>query len=150
MEALLKQRIERLSHYPEGNDIRGIAKLVYGEEVLDRVRRGGHYCSDVSLCFAAKSSLSRTLKNLWEKGLVKKCKPIRRYGWFKENKELDRASFYGVLWQFLKAVSINENGLFVVEKIDFKTLPWKCHVWWMVTDKGKSLAEKLKQNEKTE
>jgi len=142
LAALSKQRVERMFHYPEGNDITGIAKLVYGEEVLDCARRGGHHCSDVSLCFAAKSSLSRTLNRLYQTGLVKKCKPIRHYGWFKRNNELDRGGFYGILWKFLKTVSINEKGLFVVEKLNFKDLPWKCHVWWMLTDRGRKLAEK--------
>jgi hypothetical protein len=127
-------------YYPEGNDIYSIAKKVFGDAVLDCERRGGHHCSDLRLAHAAKSSISRTLKNLFHKGLVKRCIPIYHYGWTRVHfRDGTTNGFYGKLrdLQFLKAASINEHGLCVVEKLAFKELPDRCHVWWILTEKGK-------------
>ena len=138
---------ERFSHFPEGNDIQGIARIVWGDEVFNCAKRGGHYCSDVTLCYAAKSSLSRVLKKLWQYGLVKRCKPIYHYGWYKpyidQNGE-KYSGFYGLIreLQFLRAISLTETGQYNVEKILFKSLPYHCRVWWILTDRGRKLAEK--------
>lgn len=138
-----KPREEYQYHPEEGNDTRGIAELVFGKEVFHCERRGGQYCFNITLCYAAKSSLSRVLKSLWLKGLVKRCRPIYRYGWHKADEDL--GPFYGKmrLMQFLRVVSIDEKGMFHLQELHFKQLPYRCRVWWMLTEKGKELAREV-------
>jgi hypothetical protein len=130
------------SDYPEGNDIAGIAVIVFGKAVLHVERRGGSYCGDVSLCYSAKSSLSRSLKQLHQKGLVKKCFPVYERGWiiFDDRNGVKRR-YYGVRNKALKATWKDDKGLWVVEWLAFRSLPGGCHVWWMLTERGKDLIE---------
>ena len=63
----------------------GIAELVYGEEVFNRERRGGPKLQmGPKICYAAKSSLSRSLNGLWKKGIVKKGLAEYNSFWYKE------------------------------------------------------------------
>ena len=126
--------------YPEGHNLEEIATVVFGKDVLNVERRGGHYCTGISICYAAKSSLSRTLKQLHQKGLVKKCIPVYNRGWIKrEDVDGSPICFYGTKDKALKVTSKNDSGLWVVEWLSFRYLPSGCHVWWMLTDKAKGL-----------
>lgn len=119
-------------YYPEGHSINEIALLIYGSKALTNYSIGNQIKAPV------KSSLSRSLKQLHHKGLVKKGVPIYRYGWI-INEDLDGSAikYYGKIESFLKATSKNDNGLWHVESLSFKSLPDGCHVWWMLTGKAK-------------
>ena len=129
--------------FSEGNNYEGIAKSVYGNSVLHRWKRGGHFCDGVSICYAVKSSLCRSLKSLFEKGMVKKCHPIYRRGWRKAEYPEETSFYDRKLSSVLRAVSINEDGKDRVESIilQWKKLPYRCHVWWMLTEKGEKYAK---------
>lgn len=129
---------EKCGYYPsEGNNVKGIAKCVYGEEVLDCESRGGYYVQNLGVCYAAKSSLSRVLKRLWEKGLVKKCKPIYESFWMKAGTgRYGGPGYWRRQLMYLKAVSII-SGRYHVEEVSANQLPDRTHIWWMLTEKGK-------------
>ena len=146
LKALNQPQTEDTKYYPCGNHVLGIAKIVYGETVLNCERRGGHYCSDVSLAYAAKTVLSRVLNGLWKKGLVKKCKPIYHYGWETfEDRDGSIHGCYGKIHElkFLRCVWLNESKLWHIEKLPFKDLPVYCHVWWMLTEKGEHVLKEV-------
>jgi len=133
LTALLELKPQEEYCPKEGNNIEGIASIVYGEEVFGCERRGGHACVDLSVCYAAKSSLSRALKSLWKKGLVKKCKPIYESYWVKGNES--GVGFYNRELVHLRAVSIDFDR-YRIEEISVKHLPDRTHVWWLLTEKG--------------
>ena len=152
LEVLSKQRPrESYDYYPEeGNDTRGIASMVYGEKVLKRERVGGNYCSDISIAYSAKSSLSRALKSLWNKGLVKRCKPRYRRYWHKPDdwdRERGRSiGFYGADLMGLNDSWVNEKGIYCTDYIrasSFSKLPRRTKEWWILTDSGKDVFEEL-------
>ena len=126
-------------YYPEGHNLEEIATVVFGKDVFNVERRGGRYVGDVNICYAAKSSLSRTLKNLWQKELVKKCQPIYIRKWqHLEDRDGSILKFYGIAQRYLRIIWLR-YGRYVVEELDFQFLPDRCHVWWMLTDKAKGL-----------
>ena len=144
LEALSQPRSkDKYEHYPdEGNDQKGLGKLVFGDDVLNCERRGGHFCSDISMCYATRSSLSRILKQLFLKGLVKRCEPIYYYGWTPRYDE-NSCGYYGKTKRFLRAISI-EYGRYKIEEWPFRELPYRCHVWWILTEKAKHVLADLK------
>ena len=151
LKALSKQRpMESYDYYPkEGNDTCGLASMVYGQQALNCERVGGRYVSNLSIAYSVKSSLSRTLKNLWKKGIVKKCLPEYRRYWHKPN-ERDRETigggFYGADLKGLNASWINEDGVHCTSFIrasGFYSLPHRTRVWWIPTDRGKDVIEEI-------
>jgi hypothetical protein len=132
--------------FPEGNNAEGIAKLVFGEAVFNRERRGGHYCDDITLCYAAKSSLSRIFQSLFKKGLVAKCKPRRRGGIVTAQDGVDHVIHYYSpnAWKWLQGCWISEHGNILYDKRCCHSLPYKCHQWYMLTPYGKQIVESLK------
>lgn len=133
-------------YYPdEGSDVKGIAKILYGSDVFGCERRGGRICMDLqgSVCYAVKASLSRTLKQLFRKGLVKRCKPIYASFWVKANPEYESGGYYTRRIRYLRAISIHNGGKYRVEEIQCRELPERCHVWFMLTDEGKEQAGRL-------
>jgi hypothetical protein len=95
---------EHSKGYPEGSDEYGIAATVWGSDVLNTEKRGGYFCGDVSLAYAARSSLSRVLKRLLFRGLVKKCKPVYQRGWVRGMLPSgEKYGYYGLAAQFLRA-----------------------------------------------
>ncbi len=150
LKALFEKRVAEYGNYPnEGNNVEGITKIVYGDRALNCEKAGGHYVSDVSVCYSAKSSLSRTLKSLWMKGMVKKCHPRYRRYWHKPNewnRERVGGGFYGADLMGLDASWINEEGISYTNYIrasGFSQLPHRTRVWWILTDKGKDVVEEI-------
>uniref|UniRef100_A0A6M3LY08 Uncharacterized protein n=1 Tax=viral metagenome TaxID=1070528 RepID=A0A6M3LY08_9ZZZZ len=151
LEALSKQRPrESYEYYPkEGNDTCGLAAMVYGQGALNCERVGGNICSGVSVAYSAKSSLSRALKSLWMKGMVKKCHPRYRRYWHKPN-EWDRergdVGFYGADLTGLNASWVNEEGVHCTDYVrasGFSQLPHRTRVWWILTDREKDIVEDI-------
>lgn len=135
--------------HPEGNDVEGIAGLVFGEKVLNCEKPGGHYCTGRSVCYSAKSSLSRTLHMLWLKGFVKYCKPIYRYAWHPADPESDSVGFYGKTSKTLRCAELRGDGhLWTTDELfPLKTeLPHRTHVWWKLTERGREKALELKES----
>lgn len=126
---------------PEGNDTAGIAEAVWEKHMSD----------------SAKTSLSRSLKKLYEKGLVKKGVPIYSYGWRKRDKDIpDSTGIWGridkdsylLTTEILPGGYVNKERLpFVVEEGEpnfwgqrnrrYMELPYGMKKWWMLTSKGK-------------
>jgi hypothetical protein len=129
-------------NYPEGSDEFGIASTIWGDQVLNRESRGGHFCGDVSLAHSARSSLSRTLKQLLFKGLVKKCKPVYQRGWVRGTliSSGEKYGLYDIVSKFLRAQWLGDSG-WRYEKLNFERLPRGCHVWWQLTEKGKEVKQ---------
>ena len=130
-----------------GSDYEGIAEIVFGDSVLHTDKKNGHFCTDLSVCYAAKASLCRSLKNLFKKGLVKKCHPIYRRGWQKPDewdKEHGIGAFYTKVSEELRVTCVNEQGQTSNETLrigQYQHLPHRCHVWWMLTEKGMKYAK---------
>lgn len=151
LKALSKQRpSESYEYYPkEGNDTCGLASMVYGQNVLNCAQVGGYYTSNLSVAYSAKSSLSRTLKNLWRKGIVKKCHPEYRSYWHKPDergRERGDVGFYGADLKGLNASWLNEEGDQCTDHIQaysFSQLPPRTRVWWIPTDRGKDVIEEI-------
>jgi len=149
LEALSKQRPrDSYEYYPkEGNDTCGLASMIYGQKVLNCAQVGGHYCSNLSVAYSAKSSLSRALKSLWRKGMVKKCRPRYRRYWHKADewqREAGLGGFYGADLTGLNASWLNEEGVHCTDYIwasGFSELPTRTRVWWIPTDVGKVRAK---------
>jgi hypothetical protein len=118
--------------YPEGHGTNELAVLVYGSKALT------HYSMGDEITSSVKTSLSRVLKQLFEKGCVRRCKPVYHYGWIK----LYGASiggYYGVIEKKLKVIWRQKDGSYVGEWRQFEFLPFGCHVWWMLTPEAKEL-----------
>jgi len=151
LKALSKQRPrESYEYYPkEGNDTCGLASMVYGQRALNCERVGGNICSGVSVAYSARSSLSRALKSLWKKGIVKKCHPEYRRYWHKPNewnRERMGGGFYGADLTGLNASEVDEEGVLYTNYIrasGFSTLPHRTRVWWILTDSGKDVIEEI-------
>lgn len=128
---------EYITFPKEGIGFQGIAKRVYGEAVLNCETRGGPYVENLTICYSAKSSLSRTLKKLWKNGLVKKCVPKYRRYWCIED---DGGGFYSVRLSGLYASWINENGVYCTDLIwtrKYASLTYRSKIWWILTQLGK-------------
>lgn len=144
LKTLTKERPrESIEYYPkEGNDTYGIASIVYGRDVLDPY-------SNASLTDSAKSSLSRALKSLWRKGMVKKCHPEYRRYWHKPNewnREIMGGGFYSADLMGLDASWVNEEGVHCTDYVrasGFSQLPHRTRVWWILTDRGKDVFEEI-------
>ena len=144
LKALSKKRPrESYEYYPEeGNDTYGIASIAYGRDVLNPYHNT--YLTD-----SAKSSLSRALKSLWRKGMIKKCLPRYRRYWHKPddwNKERGVVGFYGADLTGLNASWLNEKGVYCTDYIrasGFSQLPHRTRVWWILTDRGKDVFEEI-------
>lgn len=157
---LLEPKKDRMSEtgikYPDGNDMEGIAESVFGGKVLNCERPGGHYCTNLSVSYSAKSSLSRTLHTLWLKGFVKRCRPIYRHTWHPADSEFGLVGFYGKDWSWvLRCVELSADGSPQIQdetlsRIAGFQLPHRTHVWWRLTERGRGKALELKgSNEKT-
>jgi len=144
--ALLIQRKQDYSiGYPEGNDIRGIAKFVYG---IVEPQSEGLYMNPSNY-----SSLSATLHKLFKKGLVKMCIPVYHRRWIKEDKDhyisghIDRKGSRE-LKLLVKEYDIPDKYEEICPKwnpyssestFDIR-LPYRTHKWWMLTERGKEIA----------
>jgi hypothetical protein len=131
--------LEAIAQHDKGCNTLQIAKDVWGAPVLGREKRRGHNCYNMPLCYAAKSSLSRTLKQLWLKGLVVKCKPIHYYGWVKVTfKTGEKGAYWGKARNFLRGMWFMDGQVYSNEiEIDKFDLPENCRVWYFITQKGK-------------
>lgn len=139
--ALLKPR-KRGKYDPDypkqGNDTYGLASIVYNEKGLDPYR-------NLSLTCAVKSSLSRVLNRLYRKGLVKKCKPIYRYSWHKKEGGDDSGlvSYHGKDFEGFRAYEYGKNHEIIGRTTMYESLPHRTKVWWILTEKGKNIAEEI-------
>jgi len=122
-----------------------IAGIVYGEGVLDPYR-------NLSLTRTAKASLTRALKNLYRKGLVKIAKPIFKCRWFdvKRARELfEDDEAVGFMERKIEELKIYENGNIV--NYYYNGPPWgisgvfpdRCRRIYMLTKSGREVALKL-------
>jgi hypothetical protein len=129
------------NYFYEGYNTEGIASQVYGDEVLN------DYYHNLSICPAAKSTLSRTLKSLFNKGMVKKCKPHYRYRWGRYGDDEPDGPDYNFPCKDLEHLDARykKDDKIIDETIrvpTFTSLPKRTHVWWMITDKGAAYLEK--------
>ena len=147
LKALFEKRVTEYGSYPdEGNNVEGIAKIVYGDKVLHRERIGGHYVSNLSVCYSAKSSLSRVLKQLVKKGLVKRCTPYYHGRWEGVDKESGSVGFWNRRLLNLSSCWVDEEGDWRKGTISigrFTVLPHGTRVWWVLTDRGKADLEEI-------
>lgn len=143
--ALLQPNKTEYNYPKEGNDMKGIAEIVYGQKVLNCERIGEHYCENLSVCYSAKSYLSNILNELFRKGLVKKCSPNYHYYWQKKDEfESDstgswRKELKGLQARWYESTS----GQFIIGNISldrWTRLPTNTKFWWILTDKGKEIA----------
>ena len=101
------------------------------------------------MTYSISSSLSRALKKLWHKGLLKKCKPSYEYRWHKLGPydESGSVGYYGKDFQNLRAFEFKNGNKFPTETLirvpRYTQLPHKTHVWWILTEKGKDIAEEV-------
>lgn len=122
---------------PEGNNVYGIAKQVYGESVLNPYQ-------DLSLKYSVRSSLNRILKHLWKRELVLKCRPNYYYSWEKvKDRNGTVIGWWGKTLRYLRSYKYDERGSNFVSVPRFARLPDRTHIWWLLTDKGRDLAEEL-------
>ncbi len=62
---------------------------------------------------------------------------IYQWGWTPASEDGMFVGCYRKIDRFLKATWKDDSELWHVEQIDFKQLPESCHVWWMLTEKGR-------------
>lgn len=122
---------------PEGNNVYGIAKQVYGSSVLKP-----HL--NLSLKPSVRSSLNRLLKHLWKKGLILKCRPRYRYGWYKSPGYWeDSLAYWEKRFEGLEGYEYGNVRPEFISVPPFTRLPNRTHVWWILTAKGCDLAEEI-------
>jgi hypothetical protein len=140
---LSENRQKEEYEYPpeEGNDILHIASKIYGAEALtSNLWRTG-------VKESPKSSISRTLRALWNKGLVKVGKPHYRKYWCKCS-DYDKEKGFGGGFNSVELVGLNvawlnNKEVYCTDYIRFfkrTTLPLQTKKWWLLTDKGKEVA----------
>ena len=111
LKALFEKRVTEYGSYPdEGNNVEGIAKIVYRDQVLNCEKAGGHKISNLSVCYSAKSSLSRVLNRLVKKGLVKRCTPYYHGRWEVADKERGSGGFWYRRLLNLSSCWVDEEG----------------------------------------
>lgn len=153
--ALLQQRedwrTESYAVYPKGNDMYGIATIVYGVS--------GRAYQNLALESSMYSTLSSVLHRLWRKGLVVMCTPEYRRKW--QGKSIWKEGTGGVGFMNKELVGLKtlywKSGEFrparelVKEACDNRgytykglILPNRTHKWWMLTENGRKIAELLK------
>ena len=147
LNALFEKRVAEYGNYPdEGNNVDGIAKIVYGDKVLNREKIGGPYVSNTSVCYSAMSSLSRVLTRLVKKGLVKRCTPYYHGSWEVADKERGSVGFWYRRLLNLSSSWVDEEGDWRTDTImigRFARLPHGTRVWWILTDRGKDVFEEI-------
>jgi len=149
----------------EGKSISILAEEIYNEPIRDEV------LYEDGLINKVKASLTRSLNNLWRKGLVYKGKPIYSRYWEKKHVEYfgyGNEEISGRMSKKLETIDLykykdfdNMTFNWVIaycqephKQIDYipewAQLPSKTKIWWVLTEKGKENAEKLRTGNKIE
>ena len=142
---LLKPTKIEPHNYPEnGKSIGILADDVYPNKEVKEKGKGamGIY----NLLNSVVVSLTNTLNNLYKKGFVIKAKPIYNRKWIQRTHHSDGdvdVPHPTTIFNGFNTHKYGEDSKQFISIQQWKCLPTKTKLWWIITDEGREIAEKL-------
>ena len=133
---------EDYSIYPtDGKSIGLLAEDVYPNK---QVREKGVGMMNIcNLLNSVVVSLSNTLNSLYMKEFIIKAKPVYRRIWEPKNDDKHFGGPGYMTKDLIGFKNVRDNWEVDISIIKFTRLPDKTKLWWILTDKGRELANKL-------